>query len=102
MSDIKVTTSNASVGSATIFYFNTATNTLTLAVTVVRQVMFVQGIQRRRTHGAKPPSFTVQPNVPVNVARAATAAALYFMVGPMSSVNPDCSGCAAHAIRSAS
>jgi hypothetical protein len=40
-------------------------------------------------YGATPPSFTVQPYVPVNVARAATADALYFVV-PMLNVTPDC------------
>ena len=58
-----------------------------------------------RSHGpaARPPSFTVQPYVPVNVARAAAAAALYFMLGPMSSVTPGCSNDKpAHAMRSAS
>ena len=52
-------------------------------------------------YGARPPSFTVQPYVPVNVARAATAAALYFVV-PMSNVIPELVTCAAHETNSAS
>jgi hypothetical protein len=44
---------------------------------------------RLKYYGATPPSFTVQPYVPVNVARAATADALYFVV-PMLNVTPDC------------